>query len=330
MGGSQSFSQEKIDELTHSFFTALPEKYINVGIDDSLLKYSGPGSTAVLNDYSSELHNAIQDNLPNYIEQTGSALAGFAAIPHAVGVGALIISMVLQMAFFTAKGLQSNEEHSGDMLRRIFAEEKASEVRDLMEEYLKRYKMHLRAKQMLLDDTRHLERSLSHQLTRLRNSMLIDGHMKSRALKHWANGAAFHAQMLIHMARLQKKDHVSFQTAKNAASGAIDTYNQDTLKLLKKYKEYKTSTFELDDELVFCETYSVCDRSNTCYLNDADLNRRFFLRRNEFCDLSPQHHYIDYIFSNHPQIIKLKSYFLDLQKDLSDLCNEEGTFQIRT
>lgn len=50
--------------------------------------------------------------------------------------------------------------------------------------------------------------------------MLIDGHMISHALKQWANGAAFHAQMLIHMARLQKQKHDGFIIAKDAAISA--------------------------------------------------------------------------------------------------------------
>ncbi|KAI9529369.1 hypothetical protein NQZ68_011074 [Dissostichus eleginoides] len=38
------------------------------------------------------------------------------------------------------------------------------------------------------------------------NSMLVDGHMDSRLLKQWVNGAAFHTQMLIHQARLEGAD----------------------------------------------------------------------------------------------------------------------------
>ena len=51
-----------------------------------------------------------------------------------------------------------------------------------------------------------MEEQLASQLTRLKNSMLKDGHMDDRALKHWTNGAAFHAHMLIHIARLKKKE----------------------------------------------------------------------------------------------------------------------------
>lgn len=327
----QSLSQEEIDKLTHLFFTDLPKQYINVGIDDSLLKYSAMGSTDMLNEYSSELLSDLKDQVPSYTEKIGEVLAGFSEVPNAVGIGALVISMILQFAFIATKGSQDNKERPVDMLRRIFAEEKASEVRDLMEEYLKRYKMHLRADHLLVEDTRFLERSLSQQLTRLRNSMLTDGHMTSRAFKHWANGAAFHAQMLIHMARLQKKNPQSFNIAKSAARSAINTYSRDNSELLEKYKEYKTSKFILNIRTFVCLgngiAPAICN-NNKCNFNDVDINQERTVSRT-FCDLSPQQ-YIDYIFSKHTDISQLKSYFVDLQENVSALCNEEGSFQIGT
>lgn len=73
---------------------------------------------------------------------------------------------------------------TGDMLRRVFAEENASKARDLMDEYLKSMQMHLGIKVPLLQDTNNLEAQLSTQLTRLKNSMLRDGQMTSCFLKH--------------------------------------------------------------------------------------------------------------------------------------------------
>lgn len=46
---------------------------------------------------------------------------------------------------------------TGDMLRRVFAEENASKARDLMDEYLKRMQMHLGNKQLQLQDINCLE-----------------------------------------------------------------------------------------------------------------------------------------------------------------------------
>lgn len=83
--------------------------------------------------------------IPNYVEKVGGALAGLNAVPNAVGVGALVISMILQFAFIAIKSSQTQPESAVDtLLRRIFADEKASKVRDLIEESLKRHKMYLR------------------------------------------------------------------------------------------------------------------------------------------------------------------------------------------
>lgn len=54
----------------------------------------------------------------------------------------------------------------------------------------------------------------------MQNSMLKDGHMSTRALSHWVNGAAFHTQMLIHHAGLDEGDW-----ARDTA--AVDLYQQD-------------------------------------------------------------------------------------------------------
>lgn len=105
----------------------------------------------------------------------------------------------------------------GDMLRRVFSEEKASKARDLMDEYLKRMQMHLENKLLQLQDTNCLEAQLSTQLTRLKNTMLRDDQMTTRSLKHWVNGAAFHSQILIHEARLK-------QCGGDKARVAVDIY----------------------------------------------------------------------------------------------------------
>ena len=169
MGAQESLSQEKTLLLAPHLFGAITQNYINVGIDDSLMRYSGKYSTACLEAYSSSLQEELKSKLPDFMEKGGDALAGFSAVPHAVGVGALIISMILQVVFIATNGSQKSGDPSPmDMLRRVFAEEKASEVRDLMEEYLKRYEMHLRDSRRLLADSERLETQLSLQLTRLR------------------------------------------------------------------------------------------------------------------------------------------------------------------
>ncbi|XP_034081618.1 zinc transporter ZIP11-like [Gymnodraco acuticeps] len=120
---------------------------------------------------------------------------------------------------------------TAEMLQRVFADEKAKEVRDLMDEYLKRLQINLGKPQLQLAETRQIELVLSAQLTRLKNSMLVDGHMNSMLLKQWVNGAAFHTQMLIHQARLEEADG-------SRAVRAAGVYQQQLNVIIDRYKKY--------------------------------------------------------------------------------------------
>lgn len=61
--------------------------------------------------------------------------------------------------------------------------------------------------------------------------MLKDGHMSTRALSHWVNGAAFHTQMLIHQARLEAGDGAR-------ATAAVDLYQKDLSLLTDNYRTH--------------------------------------------------------------------------------------------
>ncbi|KAL6467852.1 hypothetical protein MHYP_G00235290 [Metynnis hypsauchen] len=70
----------------------------------------------------------------------------------------------------------SKESNPEDLLRHVFAEEKSSEVRDLMKHYMNRYRMYVMQENHLLEETNWLEEQLASHLIWLKNSMLKDGH----------------------------------------------------------------------------------------------------------------------------------------------------------
>lgn len=320
-------SQSEIETAKGDFLNHLPSYYLDVGIDNSLLRYSWTDSSARLVEDSSFLKSKLSSDLPAYIEKTATVLKGFTPVPNAVGLGAFIIAMVLQMVFSDLKGSGSGMTNPADMLRNVFAEEKASTVRNLMDEYMKRYRMHLRDDNWLLVDSMRLETQLSLQLTTLRNSMLLDGQMSSRAVKHWVNGAAFHAQALLHIARLRKRTEMGtqgFESAKRAASGALDTYQRDMSQILQKYKDYKRSTFWLGFTSYYCVAPSMCPAS--CDFREKKIAIHG-LKNHHICRISANDH-IDYIFSNHKQLRELTHYFSNLQNNLEDLSKIQGAFQI--
>lgn len=331
MGGevSQALIEPSKENMTSQFFSLLPDSYIDVGIEDALLMYSGTNSTAHLVQYSYGL-KVQWDSLPAFTEKAAGALKGFTPVPNAVGLGAFIISMILQVAFSATKGPQG--PNTIDALRQVFAEEKSLHVRDLIMEYLKRYEMHLRNDRQLLVESERLETQLSLQLTKLRNSMLLDKQMNSPAVKQWVNGAAFHTQVLLHIARLKKRTETGtegFENAKRAASNALDIYNRHMMDILEKYKKYKTSTFVLMNMMHCVSSGSGgfgCGRS--CTFKETEINYYIDPLNLRYCDLQ-DHSYLNYIFSNHKQLNEITEYFSDLKKDLEILVNQTGSFQIQ-
>ncbi|KAM8916091.1 LOW QUALITY PROTEIN: E3 ubiquitin-protein ligase TRIM35-like [Spinachia spinachia] len=170
----------------HDSFT-LPSAH--VGLDLSLLKYSGLNSSAELQSYS----DGLAQEIPNFVEN---------------------------------KFMQA------------FGEEKASGVRDTVSEYVKRHGMHLNDKRQLQDELQRLERQLSNHLTILKNSLLIDGQMRSRGFKIWQNGASFHVQMLVHEARLNQETGISSKDYVYIVQATLKMYLHNLDQLLDKYRNH--------------------------------------------------------------------------------------------
>ncbi|KAG1932844.1 hypothetical protein F2P79_020858 [Pimephales promelas] len=236
-----SYSQEDIErfalEMYNDILWQTPCLLPDVGIDESLLKYSGDDSNAVLQSYS----DGMLDSMPGYVSGFGSAFGNLKSVPNAVGLGALVISMIIEI-IIKSSTQTSDKTDTYSLLRRVFGEEKASSVRDIMTEYLKRHRMFMTNDQLLREDIKRLEKQLSQHLTILRNSLLQDGQMSSRGLKIWVNGAAFHVQMLIHEVRLGVKADKTVSDCVFVINAAIDVYSQSLDLLLEKYKPYKINS----------------------------------------------------------------------------------------
>ncbi|KAA8584754.1 hypothetical protein FQN60_008539, partial [Etheostoma spectabile] len=184
-------------------------------------------------------NDMLSNKGPEYIEKLGSAIGSLDSVPNAVGLGALVISMIIEIII---KSSSQPGDHTYSMLRRVFGEEKASSVRDTMSEYLRRHQVFMNNDQRLREDLRRLEQQLSNHLTILRNSLQHDGQMSDRGFKIWVNGAAFHVQMLIHEARLDVQTGRPASGHVKAIKTAIDLYLQDLENLLEKHKTYKTDS----------------------------------------------------------------------------------------
>lgn len=317
------FSQEEYDSFAVEIYsTALQHPCLlpDIGIDEDLLKYSGTDSSALLQSYSNQLLSSV----PGYIDRLGSAIGALKVIPNAVGLGALVISMILEIVIKSSSQASPN---SYSLLRRVFGEEKGSAVRDTMSEYLKRHQMFMNNNPQLLEELRRLEATLSHQLTTLRNSLLYDGQMSSRNFKIWLNGASFHANMMIHEARLNVQEGKRASDYTRTIRVAINHYLRDLDNLLKKYKEFKTST-RIFSRHIACG-FGVCGPVE-CYLHDDEQGcERFHDASDNYCwGQKMTDTYMNYLFSTYEPISGLKTHFSNMTNNLNQLINQRDSFTV--
>ncbi|KAM9346785.1 uncharacterized protein ABDE67_013422 [Symphorus nematophorus] len=195
----------------------------DVTVNRAIVRFCGASSSDSLQQH---LNERKQTNYPieDWMKQLAEKLTNFSQNPKLAGLGALAFAIFIDIISNTSP------ERTEDALRRVFAEEKASEVWDQIDECLRRYVMHIDDNDELTRDIRRLESQLSIALTKLKNSMVRDGHMSSEALRAWVNGAAFHIQMLIHLVRLG-----GIQTC-NPIERLLSTYLSDLDPLFEKHE----------------------------------------------------------------------------------------------
>ncbi|XP_042260346.1 uncharacterized protein LOC121891812 [Thunnus maccoyii] len=301
----------------------------DVGIDESLMKYSGLNSNAELQAYSNELLNS----LPGNVEKLGSSLGEMTSIPNAVGLMAMVISMIMEMAITSS---QQTSPDTYSLLHRVFGEEKASAVRDKLSQSVTRCHTFMNNDQRLQEELRRLEEQLSGHLTTLRNSLLYDNQMSSRGFKIWVNGASFHVQMLIHEARLNVKaryinKRLSYYV--DSIKATISLYLQDLERLLEKYKTYKISTTKLapDQYCVATGWGNVCKPVN-CYIRNTEKTKcaiSHSQQNSETCDgCDITEAYINHVFSRYEPITSLRNHFSTTKNNINSLINQHDTFTL--
>lgn len=297
----------------------------DIGIDESLLKFSGLNSNAELQSYADELAK----NTPGYIEKVGASLSALNAVPNAVGLGALIISMVLELAL---KSSDTPEENTYSILRRVFAEEKASRVRAMMQEIMKQYELDMKDDQRLQALFQRTENDLSLTITILHDSLQNDKQMTSKGFKLWVNGAAFRIQMMIHQARLGLKAGQDVSSDVGRIETAIDQYLRELTVMLDLYKQYNAKAItQLEPSKELSCAGDACGVAVTnCIIKNTEIPNCYIYHQHERydtcsgCDMMK--HYMDYIFSSYEPVLNLKKYFNDLKTNINTLVRQDGDF----
>lgn len=116
----------------------------DIRLDQALLKAFGHQSLKVLRRHYEQKQKELALPIDSWIKDLVAKFGSQTPIPFAAGLGALVIGMLIDTIVAEHNRRASDEETYEKVFERVFAREKASKVRDIMEEYVKRHKMHIR------------------------------------------------------------------------------------------------------------------------------------------------------------------------------------------
>ncbi|XP_029927042.1 uncharacterized protein LOC115372990 isoform X2 [Myripristis murdjan] len=194
------------------------------GQDESL------DSRARLQGQLRKLQGDMGNRAPAYLKDLISRLVAFSDEPRLASLVGLVVTMVMDMAYTSKRSSGVTGKSAGSS-----SGQRVQELQEVMEEYLKRCRINLADHRRLTQDTVRLEAQFSLILTQLK-SCLLRGDCDSRSLRQWASGAAFHTQMLVHLARLEG------QAEPLAARAALEQYQEDLTQIIPAYRQYKSHT----------------------------------------------------------------------------------------
>lgn len=289
----------------HSFVKGLKEGP-DLSVSKNIETFTGLSSSESLRQYYQKRRMKASDCAPGWIKNLVEKLGGLTSDPTLAGLGALAIAVFIDIVSFSPA-----EESTKEALRCVFAEEKVSEVWDLIDECLKRCVMYFNQRAELVSNIKHIEIQLSAALTKLKNSMVRDEHVSSHALKVWVNGAAFHIQMLIHLVRLG-----GIQTC-DPVERLLSAYQRDLDTLFGKHREMIQSKCRMKLAALYQEELMP-------YLVDEDSNWHLM-------DPSIKNHYEKYFVAYYDhkyvrQNREIQQYFREVEENLQELVHQRGYF----
>ncbi|XP_011491372.1 uncharacterized protein LOC101167588 isoform X2 [Oryzias latipes] len=181
-----------------------------------------------------QLQGTVEQRAPTYLKDLIGRLSTFSDEPRLAGLLGLVIAMVMDIVYTTSK------QSSGGKGKPVgsSSSQRIWELQEVMEEHLKRCRINLTDKNRLIQDFLRLEAQFSLILTQLK-TCLLGGDCSSSSLRHWASGAIFHTQMLIHLARLEGKAEPF------SARAALEQYREDLAQIIPAYRRYKSRTISV-------------------------------------------------------------------------------------
>ncbi|MEQ2308548.1 hypothetical protein AMECASPLE_029273 [Ameca splendens] len=291
-------------------------------------------SQAYLHEHLQQIQRDLGKRAPAYLRDLIGRLSAFSDEPRLAGLVGLVVTMVMDVAYTSSKESSRVKGRPASWQQRVL------ELQEVMEEYLKRCRISLSDKRRLIEDSVRLEAQLSLILTQLK-SCLLGGDCDSRSLRHWATGAAFHTQMLVHLACFEGKPEPL------SARAALDQYMEDLKQIKAAYRCYKSATVcvlkcrgflaKSDPSQDVPEDgamtgLTVTDRemgkSVTIPLSvmEVEIGRRMQISGTSMCTqvhlslITSDHYalaYLDHLFSDKGPVAALENYFINASERLA-------------
>uniref|UniRef100_UPI003AACA54C uncharacterized protein n=1 Tax=Centroberyx gerrardi TaxID=166262 RepID=UPI003AACA54C len=228
--GQQFSSEEELSEAKDAIGSLLYDAMLeggavpDLGVVHPLLlanQDASLDSRARLQEQLRQLQGDIGNRAPTYLRDLIGRLSTFSDEPRLAGLVGLVVTMVMDMAYASSK--RSSGAGASSCQQRV------CELQEVMEEYLKRCRIDLSDPGRLRQDSLRLEAQISLSLTQLK-TCLLGGGCDSRSVRQWASGAAFHTQMLVHLAGLEG------QAEPLAARAALEQYQEDLTHIIPAYR----------------------------------------------------------------------------------------------
>ncbi|KAJ1147814.1 hypothetical protein NDU88_000669 [Pleurodeles waltl] len=295
-------------------------------LDEKFLKFLDVGSTGALTAYNQEIVSSVP-NVPDFTRQLITLLRGLTTVPHAFGIGALFLSMFLDLALNSVK----RGPNFQSVLQKVFAYEKVSEIHVLMELYSMGWKVNVRDTQRLVAATAYFEMRLHSELLSAHNFMRQDYQLDTRALKLWMHGAILHVHMNIYLAALQG---LTGPGATGPISSLIDEYIRDSEVILDMYQPFLRHQISLAllrgcksvSNVTSCSEfiYGIWSREHPHFINGAHGSPTF-----RHCSSSILDTFVRKMRANCPAPRTFINYLNKVQSNLNTLVQDKGTFQIQ-
>ncbi|KAG7505957.1 hypothetical protein JOB18_043901 [Solea senegalensis] len=305
MGNSQSETRGSTQSEMDIFLRDVADGP-DLTVDKNIVMFCGLESSKKLKGHF-EKRKSQSFPTADWIKKLAEVLADLVLDPKLAGLGALSVAIIIDVLSASPDGTQK-------ALEKVFADQKAFMVWNLVDECLKRCRAYIDDEDKLRSNIGRIEVELSAALTTLKNSMLAENQISSQAVRAWVNGVAFHIHMMIHLVRLGGISNY------DPVTQYLTIYQKEVDQVFKQHRVMIESkcwcqfNSEMDAFSMSPAIQFLVDENSVPYLyQDGDYNSHF--------KAFYEHRY-------GRQESAIRQYFRDVEQNLHGLVHQEGRFRV--